>query len=35
MFDGKIIDVDDYGNLVLETSTQKIKFGFKEIGFVI
>jgi BirA family biotin operon repressor/biotin-[acetyl-CoA-carboxylase] ligase len=35
IFDGKIVDVDEFGNLVLETSTQKIKFGFKEIGFVI
>ena len=35
IFDGKIVDVDEFGNLVVETSTQKIKFGFKEIGFVI
>jgi BirA family biotin operon repressor/biotin-[acetyl-CoA-carboxylase] ligase len=38
-FEGKIIDVDEYGNLIVETKNgSKIseeKFGFKEIAFVI
>jgi len=38
-FEGKIIDVDEYGNLVIETQNgseiSEEKFGFKEISFVI
>ena len=35
IFDGKIVDVDEFGNLVVETKNSTEKFGFKEIGFVI
>ena len=34
VFEGKIADIDEIGNLILETSTGKKKFGFKEIVFV-
>lgn len=35
VFEGKIIDVDEIGNLVLETAAKNLKFGFKEISFVV
>lgn len=34
IFEGKITDIDEIGNLILETSTGIQKFGFKEIRFL-
>lgn len=35
VFEGKIIDVDAIGNLIIETSSGNQRFGFKEVSFVM
>lgn len=35
IFEGKIIDIDDIGNILIETKDGRLKFGFKEISYII